>query len=258
MQQLASAGTEVGVDVAVVFSPGLSEHVVSIIIKESDAFLEDPQVGREARLARVLVELLVLVGDLRSDLRRPPPVRVGQPAPHLELHPVGVAHLERPHHASASACARGVAEHHCLVVVEGLDLEQRVGAPVFVEGLGVAEHESLALDLVDLVKLGEEVPEALALTVGVAFDVGVVDLREHLLHGLDALLEGLLEARAVEDQVAHLPPLLVDGRVLLDGRDGLGELAAAYEELAVQLALGPVLGEELGEEEAVAVAGVHH
>ena len=93
--------------------------------------------------------------------------------------------------------------------------------------------------------------------MGVTFDIGIVNFREYFFHGFDSLLKGLVEPRAVKNEILHFSPFLVDRGVLLDGGDSFGEAASPDKELSVELTVGPVFGEEFGRVESVAIPGKH-
>lgn len=93
--------------------------------------------------------------------------------------------------------------------------------------------------------------------MGVAFNVRAVDFREYFFHGFDSLFKGLVEPRAVKNEILHFSPFLVDGGVLLDGGDSFGEAASADKEFSVELTVGPIFCEEFRRVEAVAISREH-
>lgn len=100
--------------------------------------VKHPQECGETGLARLLIELLVLVGDLYPDLRRMPPLLVGEPAPHVEFDSVRVLYLQGSDHALATPCALRVPQDNSLVVMECLHLLQCDRSPVLIQCIRVS------------------------------------------------------------------------------------------------------------------------
>src|SRR6218665_401947 len=102
--------------------------------------LQHAQEAGEARQA-LGRQAAVTVGDGRARRRWRAALGLGEPGTDQELAAFGIAHAQGSEHAAKAPLAGLVADHHGLVIVLRLQLQQRVAAAGPVGGLGLVQHQ---------------------------------------------------------------------------------------------------------------------